>query len=169
MRILTYKRTHIGDPNAAGVFGCGDCMGQVRGRDFDAVIGVGGVGAEPRAHGIDGRITWVGVRPRVVGHTPRGPMLMFGHFLLLDSDGPMLAEMAPELARRIYERNVRSVLVGYTARQKREVEGIVSWALSRDARASRLSRSATLNRCVPHSVGNPSRQARTSRKGCRPC
>jgi hypothetical protein len=42
MNTLVYKRTHTGDPNTQGVFGCHDCMGQIRRRSFDAVIGVGG-------------------------------------------------------------------------------------------------------------------------------
>ncbi len=63
MRILTYKRTHTGDPNASGLFGVSDCMGRVRDLNYDAVIGIGGIGAEPRSYRIDGKITWVGVSP----------------------------------------------------------------------------------------------------------
>ncbi len=29
LRILTYKRTHIGDPDSIGQFGINDCMGRV--------------------------------------------------------------------------------------------------------------------------------------------
>lgn len=128
MRILTYKRTHVGDPGADGIFGCSDCMGAVRGRRFDAAIGIGGIGAEPRMDGIDGRITWVGLNPSVVGHTPRGPILTFDRFLLLDNRGPLFADFAPDLSRRMYGRNVRAISVGYTARQQREAERIISWA-----------------------------------------
>ena len=64
MRILTYKRTHPGDPNPEGIVGIADCMVKVRGYDYDAVIGVGGTGAEPQSHGIDGKITWIGVHPK---------------------------------------------------------------------------------------------------------
>ena len=60
-RILVYKRTHNGDPNEAGVFGCNDCMATVRDRNFDAVIGVGGISAT--AYKMDGKITWIGIRP----------------------------------------------------------------------------------------------------------
>lgn len=60
-RILVYKRTHNGDPNEAGKFGCNDCMGTVRDWDFDAVIGVGGISAT--AYKMDGKITWIGIRP----------------------------------------------------------------------------------------------------------
>ena len=44
MRTLIYKRTHLGDPDLFGTFGINDCMGEVRARQFDAVIGVGGIG-----------------------------------------------------------------------------------------------------------------------------
>jgi hypothetical protein len=60
-RILVYKRTHNGDPNEAGKFGCNDCMGTVRDWDFDAVIGVGGISAT--AYKMEGKITWIGIRP----------------------------------------------------------------------------------------------------------
>ncbi len=43
MRILTYKRTHTGDPEANGVIGINDCMGRVRSLAYDAVIGIGGI------------------------------------------------------------------------------------------------------------------------------
>jgi hypothetical protein len=43
MRTFIYKRTHQGDPDNQGWFGIQDCMGSLRRRDFDAVIGVGGI------------------------------------------------------------------------------------------------------------------------------
>ena len=46
LRILVYKRTHVGDPDVAGRFGINHCMGSVRGYHYDAVIGVGGMGRE---------------------------------------------------------------------------------------------------------------------------
>ncbi|WP_112487513.1 hypothetical protein [Thiomonas sp. X19] len=53
MRILTYKRTHVGDPDEFGRFGINDCMGRVRGYRYDAVIGVGGTGWEAKSHDIE--------------------------------------------------------------------------------------------------------------------
>jgi hypothetical protein len=50
---LVYKRTHPGDPDVGGRFGINDCMGQVRSWDFDAVVGVGALGAEASSHGLD--------------------------------------------------------------------------------------------------------------------
>lgn len=45
MRTLIYKRTHSGDPDSeSGVFGNHDCMGSVKGWQYDAVIGIGGIG-----------------------------------------------------------------------------------------------------------------------------
>ena len=49
MKVLVYKRTHNGDPDANGCFGAYDCMGTVRDRQYDAVIGVGGIGPEAQA------------------------------------------------------------------------------------------------------------------------
>lgn len=66
MRTLIYKRTHHGDPDETGQFGIHDCMGRVRTWDFDAVIGVGGQGPEPRSHGLDGKVNWT-VLDRVEG------------------------------------------------------------------------------------------------------
>ena len=56
MRTLIYKRTHSGDPDPeSGVFGNNDCMGRVKGWQYDAVIGIGGIGQEPTRYGIAGR------------------------------------------------------------------------------------------------------------------
>src|SRR5260221_7356624 len=83
--VLIYKRTHTGDPTPEGVFGLSDCMGRVRTRDYDAVTGVGGLGAEPQACGIAGRVTWVGVGARRSESIPaghRGPIVEFDRFKL---------------------------------------------------------------------------------------
>jgi len=48
-KTLIYKRTHTGDPHReVGVFGENGCMRRVRGYKFDAVIGIGGIGPEPK-------------------------------------------------------------------------------------------------------------------------
>lgn len=115
MSILTYKRTHVGDPNEAGEFGIYDCMGRVRDYAFDAVIGVGGIGAEPKSYGIDRKITWVGVSPRRVGNA--ASIVMFKHFVLKDSNGPFLDQMAPTLSKRLYEGKARILLTPATQRK----------------------------------------------------
>ena len=49
MRTFIYKRTHKGDPDKRGRFGINDCMGRDRSFDFNAVIGVGGIGIQAKA------------------------------------------------------------------------------------------------------------------------
>lgn len=130
MRILTYKRTHTGDPSPDGIFGIADCMGTVRGLNYDAVIGVGGTGAEPRRHGIAGKITWIGVHPKKKIRTGlRGPLVTFERFVLFDTKGPMLSDLGPELAKRMYVGKVRYLLKHYSAAEQADAEKIVLWAI----------------------------------------
>lgn len=149
MRILTYKRTHTGDPDARGRFGVNDCMGKVRSFKYDAVIGVGGTGNEPRIEGIDGKITWVGVTPKRTKKPTdyRAHVVEFAHFILLDQEGPLLSEMAPALAKRLFLGR-RFILDKYSAIEHREAQRIIEWAL-------------TINTVLP-----VKRRRRTS---CRPC
>lgn len=128
MRVLVYKRTHNGDPDANGCFGAHDCMGTVRAREFDAVIGVGGIGPEAVSNGIDGQVNWVGIGPHkrpVRGK--RGPEVLFDHFLYFGADGPDFRTLAPKLAARMYGENVRSVLC-MSAVEQEEAEGVVRLA-----------------------------------------
>lgn len=110
MRILVYKRTHNGDPDQDGCFGIHDCMGSVRDRNFDAVIGVGGIGPEAQANGIAGKVNWIGIGPHKAATRKRGPNVTFEHFLDFGTDGPDFCEVAPILAERMYSRNVRHVM-----------------------------------------------------------
>lgn len=113
MRTLIYKRTHNGDPDPrTGEFGCNNCMRSVRGRKFDAVIGIGGIGAEPRRHGIAGRLTWIGIGPRKSydPDRPNSPRVTFDHFWHQGKRGPLLEDRYPGLARRMYDRNVRVLM-----------------------------------------------------------
>lgn len=111
-RVLIYKRTHTGDPTPDGVFGFDDCMGSVRTRRFDAVIGVGGTSNEARSCKIARLLTWVGVGPhrrgQPLGH--RGPLITFDRFLLLDTEGPELDEIAPALAEYLFKTRPRVVM-----------------------------------------------------------
>ncbi|MGE0454014.1 MAG: hypothetical protein AB7O37_18165 [Vicinamibacteria bacterium] len=132
MRTLVYKRTHEGDPDQEGRFGINDCMGTVRARKFDAVIGVGGTGAKPRRNGIAKRITWIGIGPHK-SPGKRGPVVTFDHFRMFGK-GPFLAEYAPALADHIYGRNVRS-LMNPTPRESAEIAAILN--LARNAPPSR--------------------------------
>lgn len=126
MRILVYKRTHTGDPGPTGCFGIYDCMGQVRDRDYDAVIGVGGIGDEAERHGIAGEINWIGIGPhKKYVDDKRGPEVTFDHFAYFGNEGPELKAKAPKLAKRMYDRNVRSVLDGLTAEEHAEALKII--------------------------------------------
>ena len=129
MRILVYKRTHNGDPDAAGCFGAFDCMGAVRDWEYDAVVGVGGIGPEAVSNGIDGEINWIGIGPhkRYV-EDKRGPEVMFDHFLDFGTVGKDFRTHAPQLAARMYKDNVRSVLNGMRDAEQAEAEAIVQLA-----------------------------------------
>jgi hypothetical protein len=108
MRTLIYKRTHNGDPDPeTGVFGNHDCMGEVREWQFDAVIGIGGVGEEPQSHRIAGKLTWIGIGPQAIDHAGRGPQLIFHHFWYRGEEGPLLKANYPALASHMYSKNVR--------------------------------------------------------------
>lgn len=110
LRTLIYKRTHCGDPDPkTGVFGNNNCMKQVRGWPFDAVIGVGGIGRESQKNCIARKLTWVGIGPHK-SSGQRYPLVTFDHFLYYGKQGPLLEELAPELARHIYDGNVRVIL-----------------------------------------------------------
>lgn len=152
MQILTYKRTHIGDPDSEGRFGINGCMGRVRNWRFDAVIGVGGTGAEPIACGIAGRVTWVGLNPTWNPH-PAGPgqIVTFDSFALLDDEGPLLHDLAPLLARRMYERKARTLLSSYSSDEKVEAEGLIRAVLGQHVRVAKASlrRSRCRNRIAP--------------------
>jgi hypothetical protein len=137
MRTLIHKRTHTGDPDRNGWFGVYDCMGHVRTWEFDAVIGVGGIGAEPTSHGIDGRVTWIGIGPhKIAAEGGRGPLVTFDHFVLFDAAGPSFLRHAPLLARRLYEHNVRVLLHDLNASEKREVTRLLRLAKTANASKS---------------------------------
>ena len=152
MRILTYKRTHVGDPDRYGRFGIYDCMGRVRNYSFDAVIGIGGIGREPRSFGIDRKINWVGInpkrRPRSGG---RGAEVSFEKFLPLEEHGPLLKTLAPSLARRMYNGGARILLKNYTRLEWREANAILRWSLKQKPPKLGRARSACgcRSRCRP--------------------
>lgn len=134
MRTLIYKRTHTGDPDPqTGVFGNHDCMGEARAWDFGAVIGIGGVGNEPKRHGIAGKLTWIGIGPQRLIDDPdsrRGPQLVFRHFKYFGKDGPSLVNKYPALAKHMYETHRRLMihLSSFEAGLDRDVEAILRLA-----------------------------------------
>jgi len=153
MRTLVYKRTHTGDPDSGGRFGINGCMGRVRNWPFDAVIGVGGIGPEATTHGIDGRVTWIGIGPhRHRGRDRRGPVLTFDHFLLFDATGPFLIDHAPRLAEHLYGKNVRTLLHSTTRTERREIDGILLLAKNAPASLalSKPEAAQSLHGCAKH-------------------
>lgn len=129
MRILVYKRTHNGDPDARGHFGAYDCMGAVRDWVYDAVIGVGGAGREAQASGISGQVNWIGIGPHKTYNGLRGPVVTFDHYLDFGTSGPDFRTLAPTLAERIYADNIRAILHGVTRRESAEARAIVELAV----------------------------------------
>src|SRR5258708_6990903 len=105
LRTLIYKRTHKDDPDRKGRFGINDCMGRVRSYNFDAVIGIGGIGSQARAEGIGGRVNWIGLGSRKQPSKRRGPLVTFDHFVLFEEKGRNFRVIAPALARRMYSPN----------------------------------------------------------------
>ena len=151
MRTLVYKRTHIGDPDPGGRFGIHGCMGRVRAWDYDAVIGVGGLGPEPTSHGIDGLVTWIGIGPRKsTEKDPRGPLVTFDHFVLYDASGPLLHEHAPRLAKHMYEGRVR-VLINPSPEEAKEIARLLRRA--RKAPPSSEKTTTPKGRTIPCGCG----------------
>jgi hypothetical protein len=150
-RVLIYKRTHVGDPTPEGVFGLGDCMGSVRSWDYGAVIGVGGLSAEPQACGIAGRITWVGVGAHRSESIPigyRGPIVEFDQFKLFDEAGPMLDSVAPNLALHMFGVHRRVMMSdNLNATMQREISKIL--ALVSGSSSSRSRTFAQKVKCPP--------------------
>ncbi len=158
--MLIYKRTHIGDPNPDGVFGCADCLGSIRGRSFDSVIGLGGIGAEAQSHGIAGKINWIGIGARKTPSSKYGsskPYVTFDHFWLKNHRGPKVASIAPGIAKHMYEVNRRSIMSdSLPANLYQEVMEILS--LAKEAPGSSQNRG-------PHK--KPQRCASRTKRECR--
>ncbi len=154
MRVLVYKRTHTGDPDEkTGTFGCNCCMGAVRGWDFEAVIGVGGIGEAPVKHGIAGKVTWIGIGPH---HVPvkdtRAPGVQFDHFKLFDAKGPDFRELAPKLATRMYEGGIRVVLHDLSDAERAEVADLLKLAKKASQSPglkSDVRRTRAVSKCAP--------------------
>jgi hypothetical protein len=145
MNTLVYKRTHTGDPDKSGIFGIHDCMGQVRGWSFDAVIGVGGKSPWRGHEDIALKINWIGINPHKIECPPcdkprRGPCLKFKHFVLLEEDGPDLRTLAPDLSRYMFEdQHVRVVKSqSLSIEMQEEVEKILKWAKNQPGKPSHV-------------------------------
>jgi hypothetical protein len=97
-------------------------MGKVRLWDYEAVIGIGGIGREAKSHRIDGKVNWIGIGPR---KTPgRHPLVTFQHFRDYGVSGVNLRKVAPKLARRFYASGARQAL-NFTPAEQDEVERLL--------------------------------------------
>jgi hypothetical protein len=130
MRILIYKRTHIGDPDKKRQFGIHGCMGHIRGFEFDAIIGVGGQGTLPAKQGIAGRINWVGRHPKRSPNPvdTRGPLVSFSpnNFRLFEQHGPFLSEVAPLLEKKVYGNRGRFFFRSFNPQEQKKAQELVS-------------------------------------------
>lgn len=121
---LVYKRTHHGDPDGRGHFGCNGCMGWVRSWEFTNVIGIGGTGPEPIAEGISGRVSWVGIGRRPVGKEGGHPVWAFSQFRNFGKQGPFVRKCMPLVAKRMYDVNVRST-TRFDDRTREQIEAFL--------------------------------------------
>jgi hypothetical protein len=150
MRTLIYKRTHKGDPDRKGRFGINDCMGSVRSWDFDAVIGVGGIGSEARTEGIAGVVNWIGVGSRKGLTVGRGPLVTFDHFVRFEEKGQDFRVIAPTLAGRMYSTHAPRFLFNDDFNEAEQAE---------------IDRLLETGKTMHLSPGTPRRQSR-ARNGC---
>lgn len=163
-----YKRTHKGDPDEDGFFGVEDCMGRIRGCDFDAVIGIGGIGRQARSQTIDRRVNWIGIGPRRSSLPgKRGPIVTFERFALFEDKGQRLHLKAPTLARRMYSRRSPRFVFSHklTTTEQKEIAKLLELARTKlsSRRIQRRHLRATGDRspkCGYHSRKTPT---------CPPC
>lgn len=154
MRVLVYKRTHTGDPDReTGTFGCNGCMKEVRGWNYEAVIGVGGIGSKAQKNGIAGKVTWIGIGPhkRIVPEK-RGPEVQFNHFKLFDAKGPDFRKLAPKLSKRMYDEAIRFVLHDLSDAERIEVAKLLKFAEASPPSPglkSSVRRTRAVSKCVP--------------------
>jgi len=106
-RTLIYKMVALKDPDhERGIFGLPDekldCMGRVRGYEFDSVVGIGGDGKDAQRSGIARRLVWVGKGRERENWSLRGPTLRFKHFRYFGEEGKHLGERYKALAAYMY-------------------------------------------------------------------
>ena len=129
-------------------------MGRVRDLHYDAVIGVGGIGPWPRREGIAAKVTWVGAESSKVQKLGlRGPVVIFKKFVRFEDQGILLGSVVPALARRIYEKRVRYVLLR-TGKEHKEAEALLRSLLSARNPPSKRVRPTRLPplRCGSHAA-----------------
>ena len=102
--VLVYRRTHTGDPNEKGVFGCNQCMKSVRAWPYDAVIGIGGIRPDRGFEKISRKVNWIGMWPTRNPENSDEPLVTFSKFIIWDDKGPLLTECAPKLYKYMFEQ-----------------------------------------------------------------
>ncbi len=112
-------------------------MGRVRGFNFDAVIGIGGISSQPRDQGLSRKINWVGIKPskRYCKIDPRGPLVIFKqrNFRLYEEKGPYLYDLAPNLANRLYSCGSRFLFSAISPTEQKEALSILHrWINTKD-------------------------------------
>lgn len=108
-------------------------MGRLRGSDFDAVIGIGGICREAQAEGISRKLNWIGIGPKRRPHgDARGPLVVFDHFLFLEDGNIDFQTLAPSLAQRLYTPKSARYLFSdeFNAIERAEVNRILKMAVS---------------------------------------
>ena len=139
MITLVYKMTHKGDPDSGlGLWGVSDCMGQVRGFNFDAVIGIGGRSWWANETNRAGEIVWIGVGPDKSVPGKRGPKVRFAQFRYFGDGELTLREIAPKLDKAMHKR--RFALYGFSQTEQQEIERILKLAKEAKPSASLLTK-----------------------------
>src|SRR5207302_400083 len=82
---------------------------------------------EPQRHGIARKLTWVGIGPHKTGDSQR-PKVTFDHFRYYGKMGLLLEEVAPALARRMYDKKARMLIDSLSPAERLEVEKILDRA-----------------------------------------
>jgi len=88
-------------------------MGRVRDWNYRAVIGIGGIGDEPKSYNIAEKITWIGISPtKHPTKKDREPLVTFEKFCLYDANGPLVVDIAPYLHKYMLGKTHRRVVMG---------------------------------------------------------
>jgi hypothetical protein len=142
-------------------------MGSVKGWDYDAVIGIGGIGPEPKRHRIAGKLTWIGIGPPKLFNNPdkpHNPRVTFDHYWYRGESGPLLEIEYPALAKRMYEKNVR-VLVHKSSVDTSSGCIELDLEIAKILRLAKRSKSSCGLRKVKFGLGKCMTKA-TTRPGC---
>jgi len=126
-------------------------MGRVRGFDYEAVIGIGGIGWKAKSAGISGKLNWIGIGPHKCPPTGdmRGPLVTFSHFLYFEpTDAPEVTIVMNLLANRLYARHApRYLLNDFSNEEQAEIERLLKMAKNAPSSQQLAVRSNKLQLC----------------------